>query len=109
MLSAQLPPSPTSDACSTDTPAGPLGCSFLQMPSRQERRRVERDAAKRAASAGQAGAAGAGAAAAAAAAAPLGDWTTQTSVPAALQDRVGIEVVAQMAADVGRCNWKPGR
>ena len=61
----------------------------LKMPSRQERRKAERDAAKRAP--GQAGAAGAtGAAGTAAAAArtnvdvhPIGDWTTQAEDPAA--------------------------
>ena len=59
------------------------------MPSRQERRKAERDAAKRAP--GQAGAAGAtGAAGAAAAAAraevdvnPPGDWKSQAEDPAA--------------------------
>ena len=59
--------------------------SFHQMPpSRQERRKAERDAAKRAP--GQAGAAGAAGAAAALAnlnvnVDPLGDWTTQTANP----------------------------
>jgi hypothetical protein len=72
-------------------------------PSRQERRKAERDAAKRApARAGAAGAAGAnqGAAGAAGAAAalgnlnvnmnpPLGDWTTQAKDPAALFHALG--------------------
>jgi len=52
------------------------------MPSRQERRKAERDAAKRAP--GQAGAGGAGGAAAAGAhvnVTPLGDWTTQAEDP----------------------------
>jgi len=55
------------------------------MPSRQERRKAERDAAKRAP--GQTGAAGAAGATGAAAALanlnvnPLGDWTTQTADP----------------------------
>jgi len=57
------------------------------MPSRQERRKAERDAAKRAP--GQAGAEGAGGAGGAAAtlanlnvnANPVGDWTTQTADP----------------------------
>jgi hypothetical protein len=55
------------------------------MPSRQERRKAERTAAKRAPA--QAGAGGAGGAAGAAAALaninviPLGDWTTQAEDP----------------------------
>jgi hypothetical protein len=54
------------------------------MPSRQERRKAERDAAKRAPA--TTGAAGAGGAAAARAGVnvnvnPLGDWTTQTADP----------------------------
>jgi len=58
------------------------------VPSRQERRKAERDAAKRAP--GQAGAAGAGGAGGAAAAlvnvdvSPLGHWTTQAADPYAL-------------------------
>ena len=48
-----------------------------QMPSRQERRKAERDAAKRAPRAGAAGAAGAAAALANLNVNPLGDWTTQ--------------------------------
>jgi len=61
----------------------------LKMPSRQERRKAERDAAKRApAAAGAAGATGAAGAATAAARAnvdvnPIGDWTTQAEDPAA--------------------------
>jgi hypothetical protein len=86
-------------------------------PSRQERRKAERDAAKRApARAGAAGAAGAnqgaaGAAAAAAAAAalanlhvnanpPLGDWTTQAEDPNALFHALGPQMV-QRKADAG--------
>jgi len=60
----------------------PPGCSLRQMPSRQERRAAERDAAKRAPA--QAGAGGAGGAAAALASVdvnPLGDWTTQAEDP----------------------------
>ena len=62
----------------------PLGCSVRQMPpSRQERRKAERDAAKRAPT--KAGAGGAGGAAAAPANLnvnhPLGDWTTQAADP----------------------------
>jgi len=47
------------------------------MPSRQERRKTERDAAKALAKAGAAGAAGATAALANLNVNPLGDWTTQ--------------------------------
>ena len=64
------------------------GCSTSRqiMPSRQERRKAERDAAKRAP--GQAGAGGAGGAGGAATALanlsvnPGGDWTTQAADPA---------------------------
>ena len=83
------------------------------MPSRQERRKAERDAAKRAparagagGAAGAAGAAGgAGAAGAAAALAnlnvnPLGDWTTQTGDPMVLLESLGAKVVKQKAARV---------
>ena len=52
------------------------------MPSRQERRKAERDAAKRApAQAGAVGAAGAAAALANLNVNPLGDWTTQLENP----------------------------
>jgi len=52
------------------------------MPSRQERRKAERDAAKRApARAGAAGAAGAAAAIANLNVNPLGDWKTQAADP----------------------------
>ena len=88
-------------------------------PSRQERRKAERDAAKRApARAGAAGAAGAnqgaaGAAAAAAAAAalanlhvnanpPLGDWTTQAEDPNPLFHALGRPMVTQRAAEGDR-------
>jgi len=61
---------------------GSFRCSFQGMASRQERRKAERDAAKRApAPAGTAGVAGAAGAAAALAninVKPLGDWKTQT-------------------------------
>ena len=51
-------------------------------PSRQERRKAERDAAKRTpARAGAAGAAGAAAALANLNVTPLGDWTTQAKDP----------------------------
>jgi len=68
------------------------------MPSRQERRKAERDAAKRAP--GQAGAAGAGGAAAASAnlnVNPVGDWTTQAADPFALIQALGVEIVKQRA------------
>jgi hypothetical protein len=64
------------------------------MPSRQERRKAERDAAKRAP--GQAGAAGAGGGAAARADVnvnPVGDWTTQAEDPTFLFRAVGVETV----------------
>ena len=52
------------------------------MPSRQERRKAERTAAKRApAQAGAGGAAGAAAALANINVIPLGDWTTQAEDP----------------------------
>jgi hypothetical protein len=51
------------------------------MPSRQERRKAERDAAKRAPQAGAAGAAGAAAALANLNVNAGGDWTTQTEDP----------------------------
>jgi TPR repeat protein len=80
-------------------------------PSRQERRKAEREAAKRApARAGAAGAAGANQGAAGAAAAlanlnvnvnpPLGDWTTQAEDPNALIQRVGA-VNVKRRADAG--------
>jgi hypothetical protein len=82
------------------------------MPSRQERRKAERDAAKRAparsGAAGIAGAAGAAGAARAAAALAnlnvnqLGDWTTQTDDPKALLQALGVRVVIQMAAEGDR-------
>ena len=70
------------------------------MPSRQERRKAERDAAKRAPAQGGAG----GAAGAAAALANLnvnvnlgGDWTTQTGDPNVLVRERGSEVVKRLA------------
>jgi len=68
------------------------------MPSRQERRKAERDAAKRAP--GQAGAAGAGGAATAGANVgmnPVGDWTTQASDPSVLFRALGADIVWQRA------------
>jgi hypothetical protein len=69
------------------------------MKSRQERRKAERDAAKRAP--GQAEAAGAARAGAAAAVArvnvnvkPVGDWTTQNEDPLALLRALGAEAGA---------------
>jgi hypothetical protein len=72
------------------------------MPSRQERRKAERDAAKRAP--GQAGAGGAGGAAAALASLnvnvnPVGDWTTQAADPSVLYRELGSEVIKQMAGE----------
>jgi TPR repeat protein len=78
-------------------------------PSRQERRKAERDAAKRApARAGAAGAAGANQGAAGAAAAalanlnvnvnpPLGDWTTQAKDPTVLLRALDPQMVKQRA------------
>jgi TPR repeat protein len=78
-------------------------------PSRQERRKAEREAAKRApARAGAAGAAGANQGAAGATAAlgnlnvnvnpPLGDWTTQAKDPNVLFHALGPQMVKQRAA-----------
>jgi hypothetical protein len=69
------------------------------MPSRQERRKAERDAAKRApAKAGAGGAAGAAAARTDVNVTPLGDWRTQAADPAALIRALGAEVVKKRAA-----------
>ena len=63
-------------------------------PSRQERRKAERDAAKRApATAGAAGNAGT----AAALVNPLGDWTTQSEDPNALVRAFGAKTLKQKA------------
>ena len=70
-------------------------------PSRQERRKAERAAAKRAPA--QTGAVGAAGAAAALANVnlnsrePDGDWTTQSKVPTALLEALGATVVKRMA------------
>ena len=75
------------------------------MASRQERRKAERDAAKRALA--QAGAMGAGGAASARTNVdvnPVGDWTTQAADPFALVQALGVEIVNQRV-DEGR----PGR
>ena len=76
------------------------------MPSRQERRKAERDAAKRApAQAGAANAAGAAGAAAAAANErvnprdPGGDWTSQAEDPAVLLAALDARVVKHMAGE----------
>jgi len=68
-----------SDGERTRSLTRPLGCSVRQMPpSRQERRKEERDAAKNAPA--RAGAGGA-AAALAKNVNPIGDWTTQAADP----------------------------
>jgi hypothetical protein len=80
------------------------------MPSRQERRKAERDAAKRAAGAT------AGAARAAAAVAnlnvnvnPGGDWTTQTEDRFAFVRALGVEVVRQRSnAGDREAQWSLG-
>jgi hypothetical protein len=67
-------------------------CSSVRMPSRQERRKAERDAAKRAPA--QAGAAGAGGATAARANVnvnPVGEWKTQAEDPGLLLQALGAE------------------
>ena len=82
------------------------------MPSRQERRKAERDAAKRAPA--QAGAAGAAGAAAALAnlnvnVNPVGDWTTQTKDPRVLVRALGAEVVKRRAGEGDReAQWSLG-
>jgi len=72
------------------------------MPSRQERRKAERDAAKRApaqaAAAAAARAAGAAAALANLNVHPGGDWTTQAKNPSVLCRALGAEIVKQRAA-----------
>jgi len=79
--------------------------SSLRMPSRQERRKAERDAAKRApAQAAAAGAAGAAGAAAALANLrvnmnPGGDWTTQAADSNLLLRALGAETVKQRAGE----------
>jgi hypothetical protein len=72
------------------------------MPSRQERRRAARDAAKRAPGARAAGAAGAAAALADVNMNPVGDWTTETADPYVLFEAVGAEIVNRRAADGDR-------
>ena len=72
------------------------------MASRQERRKAERDADKRAPA--QAGAAGAGGAAAALAdlnVNPVGDWTTQAADPYELFRAHGAQIVKHRAGEAG--------
>ena len=73
------------------------------MPSRQERRKAERAAAKRAPSPGQAGASTAAGAAAAIAnlnvnVDPGGDWTTQEKDPSILLGALPTHIMKQRAA-----------
>ena len=83
------------------------------MPSRQERRKAERDAAKvttKAAAAGAVGARGATSTRAHANVTPLGDWRTQTEDPFMLSRAVGANVVKQMAdAGDGAAQYSLGR
>ena len=74
------------------------------MPSRQERRKAERDAAKRPSGQAGAGAAGGAGGARGAAAAranvnmnPVGDWTTQADNPFVLIRALGLETVRRRA------------
>ena len=70
------------------------------MPSRQERRRAERDAAKHAP---------AKSGAAAALVNPLGDWTTQNENPGLLFGALGADVMKQMAAaGDAEAQWSQG-
>ena len=72
-------------------------------PSRQERRKAERDAAKRAPA--RAGAAGAGGAAAALAnlnVNPLGDWTTQNADQNVMFQALGVAAVKRKASEGDR-------
>ena len=84
-VSARASPSPEANGWVGETPlTSPSSSSNLSvlMPSRQERRKAERDAAKRApAQAGAAGAAGAAAALANLRVHPDGDWATQAADP----------------------------
>jgi len=63
------------------------------MPSRQERRKAERDAAKRA----PANTGGAGAATARAPVVPLGNWKTQTANPSLLLTALGAKILKERA------------
>jgi len=76
------------------------------MPSRQERRRAERDAAKRAP--GQA-AGGAAAARANVITNPVGDWTTQAADPSVLFRALGDDIVKRRAGAGDReAQWSLG-
>jgi len=76
-------------------------------PSRQERRRAERDASKRAPA--QAGALGAAAARADVNVNPVGDWTTQASDPFVLFRTAGANIVKQRAGAGDReAQWSLG-
>jgi len=76
------------------------------MPSRQERRKAERDAAKRAPGAGAGGAA---AARANVNMNPVGDWTTQAADPFVLFRSLGAEISRQRAAAGDReAQWSLG-
>ena len=81
------------------------------MPSRQERRKAERDAAKRAPA--QAGAAGAAATLVNVHLNPrdpaVGDWTTQAADPRVLVRALGAEIVRQRAGAGDReAQWSQG-
>ena len=91
------------DRLSPITPGYQARCSFCPMPSRQERRKAEREAAKRAPA--QAGAAGTGCAASARVnmnVNPGGDWSTQASDYNLLFRAFGAEIVEQMSSDGDR-------
>ena len=79
-----------------------LNPQISDMPSRQERRKAERDAAKRAPRASAAGAAGAAAALADSDVNAGGDWTTQTEDPMVLHRALGAEILGQRAGDGDR-------
>jgi len=74
----------------------------MPLPSRQERRKAERDAVKRAPRAGAAGAAGAAAALAALHVNQVGDWTTQAEHPKAMFEALGARVVRRKAGEGDR-------
>jgi hypothetical protein len=76
------------------------------MPSRQERRKAKRDAAKRAPGQGAGGAAAAGANVITN---RIGDWTTQAEHPWALFQALGAETLRQRAAAGDReAQWSQG-
>ena len=86
--------SPSSHSLSRKT-GGCIAHSVKMAPSRQERRRAKRDAAKRPPA--QAGASGAAAARADVHVNPVGDWTTQTADPNVLFYALGAQILAQRA------------